>query len=206
MSRRLRTVATCAVALAVSACAGAPAPATPAPARSRPAAPAVASTMPPSDPPVAFLLPGEAAALPDLPPGIPFEGHLLIAENSSHSRIVEIDPSGQVTWTFATTAAQMPHPLGPPDDTFYTADGSAILLSSESGQGVLAIARGTGAVLWQLGSYYRRGDTANLFNSPDDAVPAPDGTVWVADIRNCRLVHLTGSTGALLLFRRTTMP
>lgn len=198
MTRRLRLVTTCAVALAVSACASAPELATPSPQLAHPAGPAASSTMPPSDTPPAFLLPGEAAALPDLPPGVPFQGHLLIAENSIHSRILEIDPSGQVTWAFSTTSAQLGRPLGPPDDAFYTPDGSAVLLSSEDGQGVLAIARGTGAVLWQLGSSYRRGDSATLFNNPDDAVPAADRTVWVADIRNCRLVHLNGSTGGLL--------
>jgi sugar lactone lactonase YvrE len=199
MTHRFRTVTACAALLGLSACSSSPVarPTTPTP---HPSAVVTASpeTVTPSPAPPVFLLPGEAAALPDVPPGVPFYGHLLIAENSSQNRILEVDPSGNVTWTFSTTSPPLQHPLGPPDDTFYTANGSAILMSSENGQGVVAIARTTSAVLWQLGSYYRRGDTANLFSNPDDAVPAADGTLWLADIRNCRVLHLNGTTGAVL--------
>jgi hypothetical protein len=145
-----------------------------------------------------FPLPGEAAALPALPPGVPFTGHLLIAENSGHSRILEIDAGGTVTWAFPTTSPPLARPLGAPDDTFYSADGSAIIASSEEGQGAMAINRLTNAVLWQIGTYHSRGVDLSHFNNPDDAVPAADGTVWMADIRNCRVLHLSGSTGAVM--------
>jgi DNA-binding beta-propeller fold protein YncE len=136
--------------------------------------------------------------LPALPAGVPFTGHLLIAESSSQSRILEIDPSGAVTWSLATTAPPLPHPLGAPDDAFYTVDGNAIVANSESGQDVMAVDRLSSAVLWQVGSYLHRGSDLRHFNNPDDAVPAADGTVWMADIRNCRLLHLDGGTGAVL--------
>jgi hypothetical protein len=148
--------------------------------------------------PPGFLLPGQAAALPALPVGVPFTGHLLISESSSQSRILEIDPSGAVTWALATTAPPLAHPLGAPDDAFYSADGSAIVANSESGQGVMAVNRLSKAVLWQIGSYLHRGTDLGHFNNPDDAVPAADGTVWMADIRNCRLLHLNGATGAVI--------
>jgi outer membrane protein assembly factor BamB len=144
----------------------------------------------------AFLLPGEAATLPPLEAGVPFTGHLLIAENSSHSRLLEIDPSGAVTWTFAVTAPPLAHPLGAPDDAFYSPDGSSILLSSEDGQGAMAITRTSSAVLWQIGTLGRKGGDLTHFSNPDDAVPAADGTVWMADIDNCRVLHLDGDTGA----------
>lgn len=161
-------------------------------------APEGAPTSAPTPAPPGFLLPGEGAALPALPAGVPFTGHLLIAESGSHSRILEINPSGAVTWTLSTTSPPLTHPLGPPDDAFYTPDGAAIVANSEDGQGAVAVNRLTGAVLWEIGIYYQRGGDLTHFNNPDDAVPAADGSVWLADIRNCRLLHLNGATGAVI--------
>ncbi len=184
------------VAVLLSGCSattGVPGASTSPPAASLPGAPA-----PPQAPqPAGFLLPGEAATLPALPPGVPFTGHLLIAESSSHSRLLEIDPSGTVTWAFPATSPPLAHPLGPPDDAFYTADGSAILLSSEDGQGAMSINRRSGAVLWQIGTYNVRGRDSRHFNNPDDLAPAADGSAWMADIRNCRVLHLSGASGAI---------
>lgn len=162
------------------------------------ATPTGASSAAPTPTPQGFLLPGQAAALPALPPGVPFTGHLLISESSSESRILEINPSGAVTWALSTTSPPLVHPLGAPDDAFYTTDGSAIVGNSESGQGAMAVNRITGAVIWQVGSYLDRGSDLTHFNNPDDAVPAADGSVWMADIRNCRLLHLNGATGAVI--------
>jgi sugar lactone lactonase YvrE len=144
-----------------------------------------------------FVLPGEAAALPALPAGVPFTGHLLIAESSSHSRLLEINPDGHVTWAFPTTSPPLARSLGAPDDGFYSLDGNAILLSSEDGQGAMEINRSSGVVLWQVGTYRVRGRDASHFNNPDDLAPAADGSAWMADIRNCRLLHLDGDTGAI---------
>ena len=56
-----------------------------------------------------------------------------------------------------------------------------------------AIDRATGTILWQVGKFNVRSSAVGYFNEPDDAVPQPDGTIWVADIRNCRLVHLSAA-------------
>lgn len=172
-----------------------------APPVSPPPSTAAASAAPTATPTPAlpgFVLPGQGAALPPLPAGIPFVGHLLIADNSSNSRILEIDPTGHVTWTMATTSPPLARPLGAPDDAFYTADGQAIVASSENGEGALAVARTTGALIWQIGSYGRPGRDLAHFTHPDDAVPAADGSVWMADIGNCRVLHLAGDTGATM--------
>jgi DNA-binding beta-propeller fold protein YncE len=144
-----------------------------------------------------FLLPGEAGSLPAVPAGVPFSGHLLIAENSGHSRLLEIDGTGTVTWRFSTASPPRPHPLGPPDDAFYAPDGGSILVSSEDGQGGMAIDRVSGSTLWQVGTFDHRGNDATHFNNPDDLAPAADGTAWLADINNCRILHLDGDTGAV---------
>ncbi|MBJ7608064.1 MAG: PQQ-binding-like beta-propeller repeat protein [Candidatus Dormibacteraeota bacterium] len=200
-SARRRSVAAAALAglMLLTGCSSAPPASLPQVVPSR--APATATPVPTptrTPAPPGFLLPGEAAALPALPAGVPFTGHLLIAESSSHSRLTEIDPSGNITWTFPTTSPPLLHPLGAPDDAFYSTDGSSILLSSEDGQGAMAIDRTSGAVLWQIGTYDRRGKDSTHFNNPDDLAPAADGSAWMADINNCRILHLSGSTGATI--------
>jgi outer membrane protein assembly factor BamB len=160
--------------------------------------PTAPSTPGPTPTLLVCLLPGEAAALPAVPAGVPFPGHLLIAESSYKSRILEIDPSGRVTWTSLTTSPPLARPLGPPDDAFYTLNCSTIVANSEEGQGVLAIDRFSHALVWQIGTYLRRGQSLKQFISPDAAVPAADGSVWHADIDNCRLLHLSGTTGTVL--------
>ena len=178
------------VAMLVTACSSAP--------LLVPVATAPAATTAPIPAPLVCLLPGQGAALPALPTSAPFTGHLLIAESSGKSRILEINPSGTVTWTLSTASPPLAPPLGAPDDAFYTTGCTAIVANSEYGQGALAVNRLTSAVLWQIGGYLRRGDNLTHFNNPDDAVPAADGTVWMADINNCRLLHLNGATGALI--------
>ncbi len=142
--------------------------------------------------PPASRLPGAAFALPALPPGVPFTGRLLIADRGN-DRIIEITASGDVNWVFPRAGQRLTVPFGAPDDAFYTADGAAIIANSESHQTVTAIDRATGTILWQVGKYNVRSSAVGYFNEPDDAVPQPDGTVWVADIRNCRLVHLSAA-------------
>ncbi len=96
-------------------------------------------------------------------------------------------------WVFPRPGQKLPVPFGAPDDAFYTADGTTIIANSESRQTVTAIDRATATILWQVGKYNVRSSAIGYFNEPDDAVPQADGTVWVADIRNCRLVHLSAA-------------
>jgi PQQ-like domain len=145
----------------------------------------------PTSTPVPDSLPGMAAALPATPRGVPFTGHLLISENSGSGRIIEIDASGHVTWAFPDAGSRSS--LGPWDDAFYTPDLRTIIANSEEGQTVIAIDIASHDVQWVAGEPNRIGAGSSHFNSPDDAVPAPDGTIQVADIRNCRIVHLSAS-------------
>jgi DNA-binding beta-propeller fold protein YncE len=83
--------------------------------------------------------------------------------------------------------------LGAPDDAFFTPDGKTIIANAGEEQTVTAIDRATSTIAWQVGHHRVRGTAPGYFSEPDDAVPFPDGTIWVADIRNCRLVHLSGT-------------
>lgn len=137
-------------------------------------------------------LPGASFALAALPPGVPFTGKLLIADRGN-GRIIEINADGVVDWLFPRPGQKLPVRFGAPDDAFYTADGKTIIANAEGRQTVTAIDRATGTILWQVGKYDVRSSAVGYFNEPDDAVPQPDGTIWVADIRNCRLVHLSAA-------------
>jgi hypothetical protein len=143
-------------------------------------------------PPAPSRLPGASFALAALPRGVPFTGKLLIADRGN-GRIIEITANGAVDWVFPRPGQRLPVPFGAPDDAFYTADGKTIIANAEGRQTVTAIDRATGTILWQVGKYNVRSSAVGYFNEPDDAVPQPDGTIWVADIRNCRLVHLSAA-------------
>jgi len=123
---------------------------------------------------------------------VPFTGKLLIADRAN-GRIIEITANGAVDWMFPRPGQQLPVRFGAPDDAFYTADGRTIIANAEGRQTVTAIDRATGTILWQVGKFNVRSSAVGYFNEPDDAVPQQDGTIWVADIRNCRLVHLSAA-------------
>jgi DNA-binding beta-propeller fold protein YncE len=137
-------------------------------------------------------LPGGAAGLPATPPGIAFSGRLLISDRGN-DRILLVNSSGVVSWAFPSRGHPAALPFGAPDDAFFTPSGRSVVANAEGSQTVTAIDVASSRVLWQVGHSGVRGSSRGYFSEPDDAVPNPDGTVWVADIRNCRLVHLSAS-------------
>ncbi|MDE3113456.1 MAG: PQQ-binding-like beta-propeller repeat protein [Chloroflexota bacterium] len=150
----------------------------------------------PSPAPAIAAVPGADAARRSPGAGVPFVGHLLIADRRN-GRIVEIDAAGNETWVFPKKGDSLPPHYGPWDDAFYTPDRSEIIANAEDDQVVIAIDVATAQLRWHAGVPGVRERGAAGFNTPDDAVPALDGTIHVADIRNCRIVHL-GAAGAYL--------
>lgn len=169
-----------------------PTNAAPSPARSATAAPPAPTAS--VDP--AVRLPGGASALAPLPPGVPFVGHLLIADRGN-GRIVEIAPSGEMTWSFPPPGDGAAAAMAPWDDAHYAPDGRVIHANSDQTSTVIAIDPATRRILWRAGTPNRPGKGTTGFTGPDDAVGALDGTVYLADIRNCRVVHL-GADGSFL--------
>ena len=153
-------------------------------------APALVAPAPIPDP--ATRLPGGAAALAPLPPGIPFRGHLLITDRGN-GRIVEITPDGEMTWSFPAPGDAAASALGPWDDAYYAPDGSMIAANSDPTSTVIGIDIATRTVRWRVGTPGRTGKGTGAFNGPDDSVPALDGTIYLADIRNCRIVRLSAA-------------
>lgn len=158
---------------------------TPAPTTSPSASPTPAPT---TDP--ATRLAGGGARLPDLAPAIPFSGHLLISD-VGNKRIVEIAPSGEMTWSFPLPEDAAAAALGPWDDAYYSPDGATITANSAVTNTVIAIDVATRRIRWQAGTPGKAARGAAGFSSPDDAITALDGTIYTADILNCRVVHLS---------------
>ena len=145
----------------------------------------------------AIRLPGGAAALPAVPDGVAFRGHLLIVDRGN-LRIVEIDPDGDMTWSFPRPDDAEAHRYAAWDDANYGVDGTTIYANSDPTSTVIAIDVATRTVKWHKGTPNQPGRGEDGFAGPDDAVQGLDGTVWVADIRNCRIVRLSGADGHFL--------
>ncbi len=145
----------------------------------------------------AMRLPGGAWSLPPVPAGVAFRGHLLITDRGN-LRIVEIDPDGNLTWSFGAGTDAGANPYAAWDDANYGVDGKTIFANSDPTSTVIAIDMATRSVKWHVGTPNKPGNGENAFAGPDDAVQGLDGAVWVADIRNCRIVRLSGEDGHFL--------
>jgi hypothetical protein len=126
----------------------------------------------------AHLAPGsDPSALP---------GDVLIADRSNN-RLLVVDPQGRIVWQF-------PRPghggLPVPDDAFFSADGREIVATEEDVSAVTVIDVATGRIVYRYGQIGARGSGPNRLSNPDDAMLLPNGSILLADIRNCRLLLL----------------
>jgi outer membrane protein assembly factor BamB len=145
----------------------------------------VASTAVPSGTPP----PAVASTLP---------GNLLIADRANN-RVIEVTPDRRIVWEFPR-----PGDLAPgqhfrwPDDAFYSPDGRSIIVNEEESAAIVLVDYASHRIVWQYGVSERPGRSAGHLNGPDDAYMLRDGTVTVADIRNCRLLRIAPSTGTIV--------
>ncbi len=144
----------------------------------------------------ALRLAGGGAALPPVPAGVPFSGHILISDVGNR-RIVELDAKGEMTWSFPAQGDTAAAAYGPWDDAYYSWDGKTVTANSAATSTVIAIDYATRKIRWQAGTLNKPAKGATGFSSPDDIAMALDGTSYVADILNCRFVHL-GANGEYL--------
>lgn len=145
----------------------------------------------------ATRLPGGAWSLPPLPAGVPFTGHLLVTDRG-HLRLVEIDAEGTATWSFPRVDDSEGSRYAAWDDAYYGIDGKTIFANSDPTSTVIAIDMETRSVKWHIGTPNKPGSGENGFSGPDDSVQGLDGVVWFADIKNCRVVRVSGEDGHFL--------
>jgi outer membrane protein assembly factor BamB len=113
-------------------------------------------------------------------------GDVLIADRSNN-RLLVVDPQGRVVWQF-------PRPgrggLPVPDDAFFSPDGREIVATEEDVSAVTVIDVATRRIVYRYGETGVPGSSPNHVSNPDDAMLLPNGSIVLADIKNCRLLLL----------------
>ena len=146
-------------------------------------------------PPSAAPDPGPTLSPTALPGVLP--GMLLIADRANN-RVIEVTPDRQLVWEFPRPGDLQPgQHFRWPDDAFYGPDGKSIVVNEEESHAIVLIDYATHRIVWQYGVSERHGSANGYLNGPDDAYMWPDGSIGVADIRNCRLILIDPASKAI---------
>ena len=119
---------------------------------------------------------------------------MLIADRANN-RVIEVTPDHRVVWEFPRPGDLQPgQHFRWPDDAFYAPDGKSIVVNEEEAHAIVLIDYATRRIVWQYGFPERHGSAKGYLNGPDDAYMWPDGSISVADIRNCRVLLIDQAT------------
>jgi hypothetical protein len=122
--------------------------------------------------------------------GQPFAGRLLIADRGNN-RLLLVDTAKNVGWRFPSATAPAPaEGFYFPDDAFFAKSGSAIITNEEDQHTIIMLGFPSGRELASYGHSGKPGSAPGYLNQPDDAYLLKDGSVTVADAKNCRLLFL----------------
>jgi hypothetical protein len=150
--------------------------------RPKPKRVAVERRMPPS-PAV------RALGLPPVPPG-PVPGYVLIADRNANKLLI-VSPSKRIVWQFPRAGDLSPgQSFYDPDDAFFAPGFRRIVTNEEFNDTLAQIDVRTHRLVWTYGRPGISGSGPGELSNPDDAYVWPDGTITVADIRNCRVLRL----------------
>ncbi len=137
--------------------------------------------------------------------GSPYFGDKLLIADRANNRLLVMDPSMHIEWTFPS-ASSGPDPYGFyfPDDAFFMNHGTAIISNQEENETIQQIGYPSGKVLWSYGHTRKTGSAPGFLHEPDDAYLLKSGQITVADAQNCRVLiinpdksiaHQIGATG-----------
>jgi outer membrane protein assembly factor BamB len=134
-------------------------------------------------PPTAATVTGSGAT--------PFDGKLIIADRGNN-RLLLLDATGAIHWTFPNANAPAP-PSGFffPDDAFFIDHGKGIISNQEGNHTIVEISYPDGKSLWSYGRPGVAGSAPGFLHEPDDAYKLADGRVIVADANNCRVLIIS---------------
>jgi hypothetical protein len=113
-------------------------------------------------------------------------GDVLIADRSNN-RLLVVDPRGRIVWRFPRPGHRG---LPVPDDAFFSPDGRKIVATEEDVSAVTVIDLATRRIVYRYGEIGVPGSAPNHLSNPDDAMLLPNGSILLADIKNCRLLLL----------------
>jgi hypothetical protein len=127
--------------------------------------------------------------------GSPYYGEKLLIADRGNNRMLVLDDTGTVIWTYPNPPS-MPPPPGPggfyfPDDTFFIHHGTAIISNQEQNETIVQIAYPSGKLLWSYGHPAQPGSSPGYLHEPDDAYLLQNGNITVADADNCRILFIS---------------
>lgn len=116
--------------------------------------------------------------------------NVLVADRDNN-RLLELTPQGRIVWRFPRPGDLRPHQrFRVPDDAFYAPRGRRVLATEEDDFAITLIDMATHRIVYRYGRPGVPGAGPNRLNNPDDAILGRDGTIFSADIKNCRLIRL----------------
>ena len=147
-------------------------------------------------PPPSATADSSATPAPAPLPGV-LPGNMLIADRANN-RVIEVTPDHKVVWEFPRPGDLQPgQHFRWPDDAFYGPDGKSIVVNEEESHAIVLIDYASRRIVWQYGVSEHHGSARGLLNGPDDAYMWPDGSISVADIRNCRVLLIDQASKAI---------
>ncbi len=121
-------------------------------------------------------------------------GPILIADEGN-SRLLLVDPKGRILWQFPSPGdLSSGQTFIEPDDAFFGPTGADIMATQESQFVITEISIQSGHIIYRYGHPGTSGSAAGYLNNPDDAMVLPNGNIFTADIKNCRLLYLSPSS------------
>ncbi len=102
-----------------------------------------------------------------------------------------VDSHKRVLWTYPPRGTTPSFPFFFDDDAFFGRSFHAVISQQEEQQTIELISFPRGGMLWHYGHVDMRGSGPGYLSTPDDAYLLSDGTVSVADVRNCRILFIS---------------
>jgi len=123
--------------------------------------------------------------------GSPFFGAKLLIADRGNNRLLLLDDTNQIVWTYPSDyAAAPPGGFYFPDDAFFAKQGTEIISNQEENETIVIIAFPSGQLLWQYGHPRQIGTAPGFLHEPDDAYLLKNGQVTVADADGCRVLFI----------------
>jgi hypothetical protein len=123
--------------------------------------------------------------------GSPYFGMKLLIADRGNDRLLVIDNTNTLLWTYPSVyAAPPPGGFYFPDDAFFIKKGTEIISNQENNETIVILAFPSGRVLWQYGHPRVKSDAPGFLHTPDDAYLLKNGQVTIADAYNCRVLFI----------------
>jgi hypothetical protein len=126
--------------------------------------------------------------------GTPLPYPVIIADRGNN-RLVEVTPDKRIVWEFRSPDLKIYHGN---DDVYFSPDGRLLAISEEDNYDIHLIDYEKRQLVWTYGVPDQKGSAPGYLDYPDDTHLLPDGTVVVADIRNCRILFIDRTTNRVV--------